>query len=85
MGNFSKNIPVPRPTPLLQQKFYDNFAELTASSLISENLVTAYDAKSHSSQKSVAPQLLLQKALSNLVKDLELTKDKSELLASRLK
>ena len=66
---------------LSHQEPYDSPTESTVSSLVSESLNKAYNDEPHFSQVSGAPYFLNQKDLN----DLGLTKEKSEILASRMK
>ena len=80
---FSKHT-CARRSPLLRQESYDISAESNVSFLVSGSPVTACDEEPHSSRESVAPHLFYKKDLNDLVRDLRLNKDKSEILASRL-
>ena len=70
----SKDLPVPKPP---DQEMWSSGSENEHSSDETEEL---YDSESKSK-----PILFSQEALNDLCRDLYLTKDKSELLASRLK
>ena len=80
---FSKHT-CARRSPLLRQESYDRSAESNVSFLVSGSPVTACDEEPHSSRESVATHLFYKKDLNDLVRDLRLNKDKSQILASRL-
>ena len=79
----SENIPI--PTPPVSERENESSSAKSLASQSSASISTVTDEEPHSSRVSDVPQLLNQKDLNDLVRDLALTKEKSELLASRLK
>ena len=84
-----KNIPIPT-LPLISER--DNgsssaelvdFSQTSKSSASIASMLS--DKELHSSQAGDVPQLLNQNDLNDLVRDFGITKEKSELLSSRLK
>ena len=79
----SENVPVSTLPPPSHKKSYDSSTESTVGllSIVSESLVTVREEEPYSWPKSVVPHLLNQEDLNDLIRDLELIKDKLELLA----
>ena len=84
-----ENIPFPIPLPVSERDNDSSLAEsidFSQTSQSSANIISMLsDEEPHSFQAADVPQLLKQDNLNNLVRDFGLTKEKSELLSSRLK
>ena len=84
-----ENIPIPTPRPVSERDNDSSSAEsidISQTSNSSASIAAMLsDKMPHSSQAADIPQLMNQNDLNALVRDLVLTKEKSELLFSRLK
>ena len=84
-----ENIPIPTPPPVSERDNNNSLAESIEFSQTSKSSASIAsmlsDEELHSSQAADVPQLFDQNDLNDLVRDLGLTKEKPELLYSRLK
>ena len=75
----SENIPIPTPPPVSERENESSSAASLASQS-SASFSTETDEEPHSSRVSDVPQLLNQKGLNDLVRDLALTKKNQSIL-----